>query len=1353
MYRSKEKADKISKLIELSKEKHRDRYPEIKAIQADNDWATSHLLAKLFFESQVLPKTYISPEELIEFHKEFESKEGAIDLQSLIDKLWIRTIGGIIEIPNGIKSVANQYEKIKDAEAEFNFLIEAVEKFKSNTAFEKLDFLEFLNDYQSRKEKTISLDKCKALHFIEDKEEKIKIHDLEYYKPVFHHKKELQFVEFFLQKESRGDKYKLAIQSDTLASLHAKHKSIFPATPTLDDFVIQKLIIKDGDSYFLNLWACEPNYWGALGNKIGALLWSLMKNSGKYSVVNHMVRAWIMKMRFINTLNTSPKVMKSEDIEVLLNSCLEILLNENDIIGNDIEISKLALSGRRWENMLLSNASKPGFPHLTKAKNIFELFNLMEDCNEVNQSDLLWHQESRWFIDNLIQLIVFYDNKKGDDGIEYPIIRKLLSAGINRPYLLWETSFFIYYWRPEIIPYLCLDKKVASLAFNLSFISETDKALSEVQSTEIKSEILCGNFNLLLSVLRNSQELSNSNKALKIFECLVIIAENKWQQYRNNPTKQVLEKRENLQNLFRELINVLKSKKLQGSHYGADGETYKYFFPEVLIGLFIHIKEYNSQKVYTEGVVGLPLVKMELLSMLLKLTSSDKYHKQKDEVEELKEITLANQYLFEYSNILNLESTNRWDYTEGGMKDMPPLWSTNQKGLELIPWEEWALYFEKYNILPQFLTPTRLKLKSIEDKWDKYNQFTVDKIRKHLEILILIHQRLRQNEFVYKQRGFKVDTAISRLELSIVDFVSKYSEQDLDNGRIDILEDRYERTVFGSEENALIPIIAQAVNKFEPHNKHEILRSLTRTDSFTKCLKLLEFLSSETDIEFIKKQIKNFNVSHYLDEKNYIPEIEIVVIKLSGLAEFVDKAKEALEFWKKRILTQRDNAGYFITYFRIKLLIAYYESDEQTILTEKAPVSSVSTSRGFEFNPSATRDFYLGLVKLKKNDPENAYKIFNRLIDSSKNDKSAIAINRFYSHINLAETKITNEEKEKYLSDALIEWDAYENSIPINDRIQALEYVQENIWLNKLNVYDKLQRNNDFDILFNALDKPYQLRKDFFEIRVNNYINRGNYELARTYVNEAKVYHQSKDDLLPEFIKIATEKLENEEDYKRLRKEYQDLISRSPEKLVLILPENIVGKRNVYDYILKEICNSANDILDIVNSVEKIDNEDKYTDLLILSLQSKFRQWYWKIGNARGGFSASNKRNLGELDFVINSADNERIATCEALLINGKNTSTVTTHVIKTFNYDHRRTLFFILVYYSGNNLNDHWKDYETNIIPNIQYPVGFPLSATVEEIKEPFTNNSIRVLLAKHGDDTKVYHVFINISYKLPSS
>ena len=78
--------------------------------------------------------------------------------------------------------------------------------------------------------------------------------------------------------------------------------------------------------------------------------------------------------------------------------------------------------------------------------------------------------------------------------------------------------------------------------------------------------------------------------------------------------------------------------------------------------------------------------------------------------------------------------------------------------------------------------------------------------------------------------------------------------------------------------------------------------------------------------------------------------------------------------------------------------------------------------------------------------------------------------------------------------------------------------------------------------------------------------------------------------------------------------------------------------------------------------------------------------------------------------------------------------------------------MFFILAYYNGKDFNSHWEDYKTKIIPNIQYPVGFPLSGAVEEIQEPFINNSVRAILAKHENDTKVFHVFININYKLPA-
>ena len=175
MYNQKEKADKVSKVIELTKEKYKYRHSDINAINAKNDWAAPHLLSKLLFESELVSHTYISPEELNVFHKEFGTKNGTIDLTNLINKFWIRIIGGMIEIPSGISSAARQYEKIKDTEAEFNFLTEAAIHFKLDAGVEKAKFLAFLDDYQKKKRIIISLEKCKLVHLLEDKEEKIKI--------------------------------------------------------------------------------------------------------------------------------------------------------------------------------------------------------------------------------------------------------------------------------------------------------------------------------------------------------------------------------------------------------------------------------------------------------------------------------------------------------------------------------------------------------------------------------------------------------------------------------------------------------------------------------------------------------------------------------------------------------------------------------------------------------------------------------------------------------------------------------------------------------------------------------------------------------------------------------------------------------------------------------------------------------------------------------------------------------------------------------------------------------------------------------------------------------------------------
>jgi hypothetical protein len=1337
-----EEASKLNQFIKLSKEQHVYRHADHNVLRADVDWAASHFLAQLLFTSEIIPCTYFSIDEARELHREFVKTNDKTDLDGLINKFWIRVVGNMVEIPIGIARMADRYTKIKDAEVEFNFLSETSKVLKSDDEITTVVFQNLKETYQHEEGVSISIEKCKEFHFLTEKNNQIKINNLKRDKRIFKYSQQLSFIELLLEKKRQGSVYRLSLSHEKLDLIHTQHKSLFPKTPPLNTLTTNNLVVYDEEYCYLNLRNPEPNYWTTLTDKVGLLLWSLMKEDDKTGSTKNVLKEWILKMRYLDNFILSPKLMSHEERDFFLKDCLYLLLQEVDLVGKEQEFSKLILSQRDWENIFNITNLTIEIPDLTKAGNIFSLYDFVDGFDNIFHNSL-WDQGERWYVDMLIQLIVLCDNDSGNSLYNIPTIKTLLSESFTRPYLLWRSCFYIYEWKPEIIPYLCLDQEIASLAFRLFTASKIASEFSPNQSTDIKKEALCRCFGLIISTLQHSPNLSCADGALIVFECLIKVAEQKWKHYSKQPTTSVLQKRDVSTKLLNQLIEVLKDKKPRSDSY----------LSNILFWLFKNIKEYDSYKNYPQGVIGLPCTKMDMYSFTLQLLLSTEYQNKKRETDNMFMRELVTQFHADYLAAINLKTAPRWNFDASQMKESVPIWSTVQKGVDIIKWESWVLLFEKYDLLLDFLNPSGLKLENTEDEWNKYNQFVVNKIRQHLAILILSHQRLRSDEFTYKRQGFNVQSTLTEIEQAIVRLVSKFSIQDTVEGKLDIFSSRYERSV-DVEDEALLPILAQAVNKFDSKHKEEILKSLINADSISKCLKILDYLSSEVDVSFVKKQIKDFDVSHYLDGKNNIPEIETVVLRLAENEEFMEKTKEAAEYWKERVLSKRNGAEYQITYFRIKLLVAYYEGDEQAILSENSfSYDSFSTSKGFEFDKEETRNFYIGLVKAKNNDFKSAYEIFDKLFHSKQNNKSGIAINRFYAHIGLAQVETNLEKREKGLWKALEEWIDYEKSIPEvnNERALQLQDVEANIHFNKLNIYHQLRRHEQFDQLFSSMDKTRRLQKHFFELRLENYIERGHYEFAKALVNEAITYHQTHEGKLPEFIQAAVERLEDEDDYKRLKRDYLQIVTRSPEKLVLILPENIVKARNLSDYILKEICDSANDVLDLINSVEQINLEDKYTDLLLLSLQSKFRNWYWKLGNARGGFSDSNKRNNGELDFVITAADNSRIATCEALLLHGKNTNLVTKHVIKTFNYDHRRKLFFIIAYYNGKDFENHWQDYQTNIIPNIQYPQGFPLVDEISKLKELYIDNSIRALLVRHKSETLVYHIFININYRIP--
>lgn len=110
------------------------------------------------------------------------------------------------------------------------------------------------------------------------------------------------------------------------------------------------------------------------------------------------------------------------------------------------------------------------------------------------------------------------------------------------------------------------------------------------------------------------------------------------------------------------------------------------------------------------------------------------------------------------------------------------------------------------------------------------------------------------------------------------------------------------------------------------------------------------------------------------------------------------------------------------------------------------------------------------------------------------------------------------------------------------------------------------------------------------------------------------------------------------------------------------------------------------------------------------------------------------------------------MAICEALILEGTNSIETQSHDLKIFNYDPARRLFYVLVYFKGgtNKFLDSWKSYCEVVEDFIVFPENYSLSGVVEplEIGEP--HDCIRMGSTLQGAETKIYHLFINVNYRL---
>ncbi|MFA7381423.1 MAG: hypothetical protein WC150_13280 [Bacteroidia bacterium] len=1296
------------------------------SMESDTLWASSHLFAKLIYKSGK-HKFLHKLEDWLEYKVSYEKRNDCIiDIDNLINNHWIRKTLGFIEIPGVIRSAANEVNRRKLHKDGILFLIETKAKLGSKIPISI--FLDYLSEFEKKKGIEIGIEEIRKWHITKEENEEIHILNVHYYTPLLEKWNELNFIYEYTHSSNQENDIGTQVDKTIFEESYLEHSRLFINTPSIENLIAQKLI---KESEYNTITVLQLHHPQSIHSKTSGIFWQLLCNDNLFNTDTERLRIWLQRTFLPHWPDINNYITEEFSLR-FIDAAMELIKLDSDTLGVEDEIGKIKLDSRLvGDYTQLSNSIKHSGDELNN-ENLFDLLKSMDEVGEKWHDDIFQVQRVRYNLAFLIKQIVLLDNKneyveKTNERKYFPRIKELLRLGIDRPYLLWETAHFVAQNRPSVIPYLLVETDLSSLCF---------KIIDRVSFLQVNLE---GNSDINIEVWKKSLDLSlyafssiddAKQKAKFIFQVFNRLTQGKYNVHYSGGRQKSVE-----EFLFKEetkisiVLDVLLSyPRYTHSVYPANKE---FFFPTILNELFQEFKSYKPDPKWQNGFIQLPIEQITGYSWLLKCLTLPDFQLQ------LKNSELPDKISEEFLSIYieRIQQTEEYKLNfETGEKELSPAnWGEKNERLELVEWIYPVYHLNNTNRLNAFLSPV-FSFKKTKAKYDDTNWFNAEKLRSHFGILLQILRALTSSNIDNNLNRNKIAEIKSKIEAKLVEYVRGYSVSNIKQAQIDIFEREYERSVFSYQ---LLPLLAQAINWFE--EKEEIIKALADTSDLVRLLTIAEWITSESAKKLLVQKVKKAKIRDFLEKTYWIPEVESAMMRMIDYPELQSQVEETLKFWEAKISGPKNLPELIQATYNVKLLLAYKKNDENLLDQVSSPENNhIRTSTKFD-----KKEFFRGLIRLKS-DPEAAYQIFNKLLTVQPNN-TALALNRFAC-------KISHGLKVKQpviLEEAINEWDNFESKI--RDKGE-LDSIQINLWANKLIVYNELKKHEDFDKLYLTLEKPYRMLPNFLSIKIENLIERKLTASAQQLLKEARSYHQFSDGSEPDFIQKLSREIEGTDLIKDLKNNYNEIFSKSPETLIKIFPENLNGNEIIESFIVKEVAIAADKMLDKIQSIHEIRKEDKYSDLLLLALESRIIPWGWHATSQdRGAFSASGK-GLGERDCTV-KAKQDILAIIE--MFNFKSKATVQSHLEKLFNYHHQRQFFIVLSYYMGKKgeFDTTWRKYANEIVPDIKYPTGFKMvgkNLTDVTTKFDYKNSAIKIGKAKHGKECLVYHLFVNINYRI---
>ncbi|PTQ92008.1 hypothetical protein C8P68_1154 [Mucilaginibacter yixingensis] len=1329
------KIEKFEEFLRLTYKGINEKYADRQSANVDELWNCSLFLAKILHAAKPI-SNITNVEGLEQFKVDYEAATGRnIDLPGIFKDFWLRKIGDRIHIAGLISISCLTFEKITLYWKELLFLSVQQAQDKQNNMdtleFEKANFEDVIRKYEQDNNCILDPNGIFFKKWSSVKNDKVTFSNIEaHFQGYLDYWERFEFILAYKQRiAAEENRSFLHITENNLEKIYNEHRGCYSDIPEYLNFINDSQFRKSAGGYDILFHASSSqlNYWHILANQISGRYWTLLDQDDQIPDKQTALKIWLFKTQHID----AHKPLSGATIAAVSAFCREAYLflkTEPDFAGGRDEIRK----------MIYDSSFKGGFISLKDhyisydmdAVAPVDVYHRLND-GPLSQGNTLYDQRSRHSVNKLINAFICGENKYTpvyDENGEvlpqqpYRRIAELLMIAAERPFLAWKICHIILHRRQEILPALFSHPQLAALGFVLA-----DEMQASHPADPLNIELWQQSTSLFISCA--TRLYFRPKQIAKILvQQFVELNKDKYQDLRgsrppSDPIKETARKKRETGTLNR----------LVAWDYPA---TFQQHIPSLFSFLCFYINRYQMPEVYRNRLVKFPMVQWDAIFCLMQMIDSPKFKTYRPALEpQLQKFTRL--FLKSYLNLLETDEALGFDYhtktdTVGNIT-----WSESIERLDKLQWIYPIYHLYKYNLLAQFLSP-RIYFEATTDILHEKNRVHILQLRTHIGVLLLLLKKLVSPEIPSGFEKTKLQDIQSSIEAQIVSFVRQYAKNDPGSGHFDLFEFNHETSLYGYSDEALLPRLARAVNWFS--NKEAIITAIKTSGDYHKLLTMLEWITSTGIRKKLLEEANGADVLTILDKQHWIPEIKNILLQLSHNQELLEKLEEALVFYEVKVADARNDVSNKMEAFRIRLLIAYFSADEKQLDGVTAPVVHPQVHSN-NLSSSDYRSFYRGLIRLT-DCPESAYTIFNDLFRRFP-QYTSLAINRLCAAYKTAE----KNDSTTGFADALAEW----NEASGNFTEAQNQETQPNISILLLQIYLKLGFEEKFDWLFNQLELPYQLLPDILQLKVAFLVERGRRAEAFYWIEKGEVYHKFNDIAQIQFLedlKLTVKGLDNIDE---LQYQYKRIFDAVPEKLIQVIPSRLNGQTSMPEFLIQEFVHAADKMLEKIRSINEIKNEDKYNDLLEIILESRIFNYGWTVsGQKRGAFSGAVGPQPGERDLPIIGADTKIMLVGEALIYRGANNAVP--HLEKIFNYYHQRENLLIIYYDMSDaaDFNDHWANYETDILAKCQLPTDYIIVSKFTDVSADFKVNASAIKVGKtiHQSGTVIYHLFSQINY-----